>query len=94
MVSAGSAKLLVRKTSLLPVSGSLKSDAAQRRVEVLARVEAGEHDGLIADQSGAAIDRMRIATLRFEIRLGARDEEAARLVQAIQPLEVDDSRDP
>ncbi len=35
--------------------GVFESDAAQWRVEVLARVEAGKHDGLIADQSRAPV---------------------------------------
>ena len=69
--------------------GVFELDAAQRRVEVLARVEAGEHDGLIANQARAAIDGMRIAALGFEIGLGARHKEAARFVQAMKPLEVD-----
>ena len=89
MVIAGRAKLLVRNTSRLPVVGVFELDATQWRVEVLARVEAGEHDGLIANQPGASIDRMRITTLGFEIGFGARDKEASRLVQAIEPFEVD-----
>jgi len=46
-------------------------------------------DGLIANQPGAPIDRMGIATLGLEIGFGARHKEAARLVQAMQPFEVD-----
>src|SRR6266478_8527451 len=37
--------------------GVFESNAAQWRVEVLARVEAGKHDGLIADRESRA-DRM------------------------------------
>src|SRR5262249_5094408 len=69
--------------------GVFESDATQRRVEVLTRVEAGEHDGLIANQARASIDRMRITTLGFEVGFGAGDKEAFRLVQLIKPFEVD-----
>lgn len=55
----------------------------------MARVKAGEHDALIANQSRAAIDEMRIAALGFEIGLGARHKEAARFVEAMKSLEVD-----
>ena len=69
--------------------GVLEPDPAQRRVEVLLGVKAGEHDGLVANQSGAAIDRMPIAPLGFEVGLGAGDKEAFGLVQLIEPIEVD-----
>ena len=44
--------------------GIFEFDAAQRRVEVLARVEAREHDSLSANQACAAVERMRIAAVR------------------------------
>ena len=69
--------------------GSLNRTRRRRRVEVLTGVKAGEHDGLIANQSGASIDRMRITTLGFEVGFGAGDKEAFRLVQPIKPVEVD-----
>ena len=50
--------------------GILESDTAQWRVEVLAGVEAGQRDGLIADQSGVPVDGMRIAALGLEIGRG------------------------
>src|SRR5258708_19642977 len=89
MVNAGKMKLLVRNTSRLPGVGVFESDATKGCVEVLARVEAGEHDSLIANQPRASIDRMRITTLGFEVGFGAGDKEAFRLVQPIKPLEVD-----
>jgi len=58
--------------------GVVELDAAQWGVEVLARVEPGKCDGLVADQTRAAIDWMRITALRFEVGLGTRHEEAAR----------------
>ena len=53
------------------------------------RVKAGEHDGLITKQPGAPIEWARVTALGFEVGFGARHKEAARLVQAMQPLELD-----
>ena len=39
-----------------------------------------ELDGLVADQSGAAIYLRRVQASRIEVSLGARDEEATGLV--------------
>ena len=89
MVNAGKMKLLVRNTKRLPVVGSLNRTRRKGRVEVLTGVEAGEHDGLIANQPRASIDWMRITTLGFEVGFGAGDKEAFCLVQLIKPLEVD-----
>src|SRR5437762_3503211 len=58
-----------------------EADASQRCLEAFARIESSEQDGLIADQSGSAVDRMRVASLHLEIRLAAGDEEAAGLVK-------------
>ena len=67
----------------------LEADATQWRVEILARIETGEHDRLIADQAGRAIDRMRVATLDAEIGFAAGNEEALCQVKARQSLEVE-----
>jgi hypothetical protein len=69
--------------------GIFEADSTQRRVEVLLGIKAHQHDGLVANQAGASIDRAGIAALDFEIGLGPRDEEAFRLVQLIKPVEVD-----
>src|SRR5229473_6292569 len=71
--------------------GILKTDAAQRGLEALVRVEAREDDTLVADQAGLAIDRMRVAALHLEVRLTAGHEEAAGFVEAIEALEVDEA---
>ncbi len=71
--------------------GVLEANAAQRRFEAHARVKAREQHGLIADQSGGAIDRMRIPPLDFEIRLAAGHEEAAGLVKAVETFEVEEA---
>lgn len=53
------------------------------------RVEAGERDGLFADEAGASVDHMRVPALGLEVGLGADDGEAAGLVKAAEPIEVD-----
>jgi hypothetical protein len=45
------------------------------------RIEATQDHRLIADQPCGAIQRMGIAALGLEIRLGARDKEASGLVR-------------
>jgi hypothetical protein len=56
----GQGEVVGQKHQPLVGLGVAKSDATQRRVEVLARVKAGEHDGLIANQPRFAVDGMRI----------------------------------
>src|SRR5271166_6309769 len=68
-----------------------ETDSPQRRLEPFVRVKTREHDGLIADQPGAAIYRMRVATLGLQVRLATRDKEAARLVEAKQPFEIQEA---
>src|SRR5260370_24885154 len=71
--------------------GILKTDAAQRGLEALVRVEAREDDTLVADQAGLAIDRMRVAALNLKIRFTASHEEAAGLVKAIKAFTVEEA---
>lgn len=52
------------------------------------RIEATEHGGLIADQSGTSIHRIGVAALGLQVRFGTGDKEAAGLVQVMQPLKV------
>src|SRR5467141_3444903 len=70
--------------------GILKTDAAQRGLKALVRVEAREDDTLVADQAGLAIDRMRVAALDLKIRFTASHEEAARLVETIKAFKVEE----
>jgi hypothetical protein len=62
--------------------------AVADRPEALRIVERGlgalKHSGLIADHAAGAIHRMRAATSHIHVLPRTRDEEAARLVQAIQ----------
>ena len=69
--------------------GVAEANAAQGGLVVLWRVGAGEHDGLVADQAGTAVDVMRIAPLELELGLGASDKEAAALLQAVESGEVE-----
>lgn len=68
-----------------------ETDPPQRRLEPFVRVKTCKHDGLIADHPGAAIYRMRVATLGLQVRLSSRDKEAARLVEAKQPFEIQEA---
>src|SRR6266851_2149777 len=67
--------------------GIFEPDTSQRRGEALVRVEAGEGDGLVADEAGASVNGMRVAALGLEVGLGADDEEAAGLVKVAEPIE-------
>jgi hypothetical protein len=69
----------------------LEADAPQRCLEALVRIEAREDDTLVADQTGLAIDRMRVTALDLEVRLAPGHEEAAALVEAIEALEVEET---
>src|SRR6202035_681061 len=73
----GQREVVGEKDQSLAGLGILEPDTSQRRGEALVRVEAGERDGLVADEAGASVDRMRD------------DEEAAGLMKATEPIEVD-----
>jgi len=66
-----------------------EADSTKRRIEVLLGVKACQYDGLIANQAGASIDGMGIATLGFEVGFGAGDKETFRFVQLKKSIEVD-----
>ena len=55
---------------------------------VLCRVEAVEHDALIADDSAGPVNRVRIHTTRIHVFFGACDEEGSRLMHCAQSCEV------
>ena len=61
------------------------------RTEPCVRIMARQYHRLIADPPGRSIDRIRVASIRFEIRFLARHEKAAHLVQPMQPLEVEEA---
>ena len=66
----------------------VEADATQRCLEVLAGIKAGEDNRLVADESGAAIHRTRIATLSLQVRLAAGHEEAAGGMKPKESLEI------
>ncbi len=84
-------KVVGQKDQRLCGFGVLEADAPQRGLEALLRVEAREDNALVANQAGRAINRMRIAALNLEIRLATGHEEAARPVEAIETLEIDEA---
>src|ERR1700746_137280 len=71
--------------------GILEADASQGCLEALVRVEAREDDTLVADQTGLAIDRMRVTALDLEVRLATGHEEAAGLGEAMEALAVQEA---
>ena len=77
-----------------PTFGIAIADATQPRRVIAAGVEYNEFYFLIAEQSRAAIDRARIQALEFEVGFGAGDKETGGLMEAVEPLEVEVSRDP
>ena len=85
----GQREVVGEKDQSLAGLGILEPDTSQRRGEALVRVEAGERDGLVADETGASVDRMRVSALGLEVSLSPDDEEAAGLMKATEPIEVD-----
>ena len=86
MVAAGSEKLLVMKTSVLPDSGSFSGCAAEVQTGAfLTGVASRPGDGLVANDAGRAIRRRRIDAMSIDVRLGTRDEASGPgLVQHIK----------
>jgi hypothetical protein len=80
--------LLVKNTSVSSFLVAV-TDATQPLGISPLRIEHDELDDLIADQAGAAIDRLRENAPALEVRLGTGDEEAAGLMQGMQALEVE-----
>ena len=63
----GQREVVGEKDQSLAGLGILEPDTSQRRGEALVRVEAGERDGLVADEAGASVDRMRVSALGLEV---------------------------
>jgi len=68
--------------------GVLEADAPQMLGVVLGRVEAVEHDALIADHATGVVRGVRVHPLRVHTCLGSRDKESAGLMHREQTLEV------
>src|SRR4051812_41346362 len=84
----GQRKLVGQEHQVLAGLGIAIADATQVGGVVLAGIEAIESNGLVADESRVAIYRRGVHAPRIEISLGARDEEAASLIQRVEPLKV------
>src|SRR5664280_3030266 len=81
-------KLVGQEHQVLAGLGIAIADAAQVAGVVLVGIEAVKGDGLVADEPRIAIHRRRIQAPCIEVLLGARDEEASRLIERVEPLEV------
>ncbi len=64
-------------------------NAAQGTIKTLAGVKAGQHDGLVADQTGGTVDGTRIAAAGLHIPLRARNEETSGIIEPPQAFEID-----
>ena len=69
MVAAGSEKLSVMKTSVLPDFGVLEADAPQKFGVILTGVEAVQGDGLVANDAGRAIRRRRKDAMSIDVHM-------------------------
>jgi hypothetical protein len=85
----GQCEVVRKENQPLACLGIVELDATQGCFETFARVKAREGHGLIADKPCGSIDRVRVATLCSEVRLGASDEKTAGVIQPGQSLEVD-----
>jgi hypothetical protein len=85
----GQEKVVGKKDQVFSSFEIFELHSSQRRIEPFARIEDGEHDGLVADQAGAFVDFAGVAALNFEIGLGTRDEETAGTAQSKKALEID-----
>src|ERR1019366_10147338 len=81
-------KLVGQEHQVLAGFGIAIADAAQVARVVLGGIEAVESNALVADESCVAIYRRRVYAPCIQVSLGARDEETSRLIQRIEPLEV------
>ncbi len=68
--------------------GVLEADSPQMLRVMLRRLEAVEHDALVADHVAGAVGGGRVHPSRIHACLGAGDQEGASRVHRIQALEV------
>jgi hypothetical protein len=85
-MSASRRKLVGQEHQVLAGLGIAIADATQVGGVVPGGIEAVESNGLAADESGVAVHRRRVHAPCIEISLGARDEEASRLIERVEPL--------
>ena len=82
-------KVVGQKYERLSSFRVFETDSPQRRIVVLERIETGEDNGLVADQSSRTIHGVRVTSLDLQIRLAPRYEETAGAVESIEPLEIE-----
>ena len=84
----GQCGVVGQKRQRLAGLGVVEANAAQMIRVVFCRVEAVEHDALIADDSAGPVHGMRVHAPRIHVLLGAGDEEGSGLMHSVQPHEV------
>src|ERR1039458_2277432 len=84
----GKIELIGKQHQSLAGFGNLETNPAQLAGIVLATIVAVESDGLITNDSGAAIHRRRIDAASIQIRLAARNEESSRTLQCVEPCKI------
>ena len=68
--------------------GIVETDPEQMLGIILGAGHAGERDGLVADDAGAAIDRRQIDAPQPDVRFGAGNEEGLHLTHHVKPGKV------
>ena len=68
--------------------GGFELDPPQLVRITFGTVDSGEHHGLVTDQPGVAINRMRVESSHLGVGFGAQHEVAAQAVEAMKPIEV------
>lgn len=69
--------------------GIFDADAPERRGEMLLSIEAGQRPQLVAEDAGRTVRGPGVASRKAQIRLSSHHEEAACLVQAMPPGEIE-----
>ena len=85
----GQRKVVGKKHERLARFRIFETNTSQRFLVAFERIESGQHNGLIADQSARPVHRMRVTSLDLQIRLGAYDKETSRRMKPVQSLEIE-----
>jgi hypothetical protein len=89
MVAAGSVRWFGQEDQRLARLRVLEADAAQVFGIVPAGLDAGQSNGLVADDAIRPVGRCGVEAPRIHVGLGTGDEEGISLMQDMQPREVD-----
>jgi len=85
----GQLPLIGQEDQRLAGVGILVTDPPEMGRIAFVGIEAFEHHGLVADDSTAALDRLGVEPPGSQVALGPDDKEAASLVEAPEPFEVE-----